>query len=209
MRRILSIAVLAAAVAGCASPSPTAPAAQPAAPLTPTASTQAPAAEVTPRPLVADPARIRIPAIGVNAKIITVGLEKVRAGDGFHYPMETPPFGLAGWYQPKEAKKPLPRPGEPGAAVIVAHVDGEGRADVFAKLGQLDKGEKILVTDKQGKTHAFVATDKEQIAKTALPAEKIWVKTDKPVLRLITCGGTFDRASGHYDSNVIVYARAA
>jgi hypothetical protein len=39
--------------------------------------------------------------------------------------------------------------------------------------------------------------------------ERIWNRTSQPVLRLITCGGSFDRSTGHYRDNVIVYARPA
>ncbi|SDK96237.1 Sortase family protein [Nonomuraea maritima] len=185
MRRILAVTVLVVAIAACGdSPPSSAPSA---------VATDTPVAAVTPRPAVADPARIRIPAIGVDAPLVRLGL----AGDGS---MQTPDFGKAGWY------KEGPRPGEPGPAVIAAHVDGKSGPDVFAKLGRLRKGAKIVVVDKSGQTHQFVAGKTQQSAKTALPTEEIWGETAKPALRLITCGGTFDRASGHYDSNVIVWA---
>jgi hypothetical protein len=35
----------------------------------------------------------------------------------------------------------------------------------------------------------------------------VYGPTPDPELRLVTCGGTFDAASGHYADNVIVYAR--
>ena len=49
----------------------------------------------------------------------------------------------------------------------------------------------------------------ERQPKQALPTARIWDHTRRPVLRLITCGGSFDRASGHYRDNVIVYASLA
>jgi sortase (surface protein transpeptidase) len=145
---------------------------------------------------VADPERIRIPSIGVDASIVRVGLKA--NGD-----METPSFGKAGWYTKG------PRPGQDGPAVVVAHVDSKSGPDVFAKLKQLKRGGKIAITDKQGKTHTFVAQRQQQTDKTALPVKAIWGKTAGPALRLITCGGDFDKASGHYVSNVIVWADAA
>jgi sortase (surface protein transpeptidase) len=145
---------------------------------------------------VAEPSRIRIPSIGVDARIVKVGLKA--NGD-----METPAFGRAGWYTEG------PRPGQDGPAVVVAHVDSKSGPDVFAKLKQLKRGGTILVTDKQGKVHEFVAGRKQQTDKTALPVKAIWGETDGPALRLITCGGDFDKASGHYVSNVIVWADAA
>ncbi|WP_414637888.1 hypothetical protein [Actinophytocola sp.] len=39
-----------------------------------------------------------------------------------------------------------------------------------------------------------------------LPAARIWRPTPDPVLRLITCGGAFDRVARSYLDNVIGYA---
>lgn len=145
---------------------------------------------------VADPVRIRIKAIGVDAEIDRVGL----AEDGS---METPKFGRAGWYTEG------PRPGQDGPAVVVAHVDSKTGPDVFARLKSLRKGAKIQVTDKQGKTYEFVAVSKRQTDKDKLPTQAIWGPTNGPALRLITCGGSFDHSTGHYRENVTVFADKA
>lgn len=145
---------------------------------------------------VADPVRIRIKAIGVDAEIDRVGL----AEDGS---METPKFGRAGWYTEG------PRPGQDGPAVVVAHVDSKTGPDVFARLKSLRKGAKIQVTDKQGRVYEFVAVSKRQTDKNKLPTQAIWGPTNGPALRLITCGGSFDHATGHYRENVTVFADKA
>jgi hypothetical protein len=145
---------------------------------------------------VADPERIRIKAIGVDAPIDRVGL----AEDGS---METPKFGRAGWYTEG------PRPGQDGPAVVVAHVDSKTGPDVFARLKELKRGAKIQITDKQGKTYEFVARSKRQTDKDKLPTQAIWGPTDGPALRLITCGGSFDHATGHYRANITVFADKA
>ena len=145
---------------------------------------------------VADPVRIRIKAIGVDAEIDRVGL----ASDGS---METPKFGRAGWYVEG------PKPGQDGPAVVVAHVDSKTGPDVFARLKSLPKGAKIQVTDKQGRVYEFVARSKRQTDKDKLPTQAIWGPTDGPALRLITCGGPFDRRSGHYVANITVFADKA
>jgi sortase (surface protein transpeptidase) len=92
--------------------------------------------------------------------------------------------------------------------VIAAHVDSKSGPDVFARLRELRAGARVVVTDKDGREHTFVVERKRQTAKTALPAKEIWGKTDGPALRLITCGGAFDKSSGHYVANVIVWATA-
>ena len=147
-----------------------------------------------PQPLdPGDPVRVTISAIGVDAPLVPVGLRS----DGA---METPDFGHAAWYQPG------PRPGEPGPAVLVAHVDArEQGPDVFFRLRDLRPGDRVTVhyTDS---ARTFTVTDTEQAAKTTLPTERIWPATTDPVLRLITCGGAFDRSAGSYLDNVIVYA---
>jgi sortase (surface protein transpeptidase) len=93
--------------------------------------------------------------------------------------------------------------------VIAAHVDSRSGPDVFARLKELRKGSKIQVTDKAGKTYTFVMERMKQAPKDQLDVEAIWGPTDGPALRLITCGGDFDKATSHYVANVIVWADAA
>jgi sortase (surface protein transpeptidase) len=141
---------------------------------------------------IADPARIVIPAIKVDAKVIQVGL--LDNGD-----MQVPSFGLAGWY------KLGPAPGAGGPAVIVAHVDSKKGPDVFYRLKELEPGDEVTVYGKDGDTATFAVDSREQQPKKELPADRIWNDTWEPVIRLITCGGDFDRDWGHYLANVIVY----
>jgi sortase (surface protein transpeptidase) len=141
---------------------------------------------------IPDPNRIFIPAIEVDAEVISVGL--LENGD-----MDVPPFGLAGWYNLG------PAPGAEGPAVIVAHVDTKKGPDVFYHLRELEPGDEILVYGEDGDVATFVVDSKEQQLKSELPTDRIWNDTWQPVIRLITCGGEFDRDWGHYLSNVIVY----
>lgn len=143
-----------------------------------------------------NPIRLEIPAIEVDAELVAVGL--LDNGD-----MEVPAFGLAGWYQPG------PVPGGNGPAVLVAHVDTKKGPDVFYRLKELKAGDEVLVYGRDGDVARFAVDSMEQQPKTELPVERIWNDTWEPVIRLITCGGDFDRASGHYLSNVIVYGHLA
>ena len=144
---------------------------------------------------VATPVRVVIPAIDVDADLVAVGLNPDRS-------MEVPEFGEAGWYEPG------PRPGEPGPAVIAAHVDSVSGPDVFYRLRELEPGDEITVEHADGGRSTFAVRDSEQQDKDALPVERIWNDTDDPVLRLITCGGAFNQERRSYESNVIVYAAA-
>lgn len=141
---------------------------------------------------VADPTRVVIAAIGVDATLTSVGLRD----DG---EMAVPDFGLAGWYDEG------PRPGEAGPAVVVAHVSSRKGPDVFERLDELRPGDRVVVERQDGTSATWAVTHSEQADKDDLPVDRIWGDTHRPVLRLITCGGTI-QADGHYDDNVIVYA---
>jgi sortase (surface protein transpeptidase) len=143
-----------------------------------------------------DPMRVIVPAIAVDAELVPLGLQPDHA-------MELPEFGTAGWYELG------PKPGEDGPAVIAAHLDDQEGPDVFYELEQLAPGDEIHVALADGTHASFVVEDMEFTRKEALPVERIWAPTDGPGLRLITCGGTFNRWTGHYESNLIVYATAA
>lgn len=139
------------------------------------------------------PSTLAIPAIGVRAPIVGVGRKQNGA-------MQTPDPGQVGWYQPG------PRPGNPGPAVLVGHVDTHTGPDVFYRLGQLRPGDEILIGRADGTTIRFLVGRLERHPKTELPTGRIWTKAKRPLLRLITCTGSFDHASGHYRDNLILYA---
>jgi hypothetical protein len=142
---------------------------------------------------VRDPNRIVIPAIDVDAVVVPVGL--LATGD-----METPPWGIAGWYSLG------PAPGEPGPAVVLAHVDSVHGRDVFYDLKKLEPGDEVFVYGSDGSDPAvFLVDSVETQLKAELPRERIWFYSEDPLIRLITCGGKYDRKWGHYLANVIVY----
>lgn len=172
-----------AIVGGCAS----VPAADPTLPQK-TAPVSVPAGQID----IGEPTRVEIPAIGVDAVLEGVGLNP----DGS---MHIPDFGDAGWYDLG------PRPGAPGPAVLVGHVTSPAGADVFARLHELDPGDRVTVRGTDGAS-TFVVEGSEQVPKEQLPYDRIWTDTEEPVLRLITCGGELDRQLGGYPDNTIVYA---
>jgi sortase (surface protein transpeptidase) len=101
------------------------------------------------------------------------------------------------------------KPGKKGTAVIVGHVDSQRGPAVFKRLGALSNGDRIKVVHNDGSRAAFVVTGRERVAKNSFPRDRVYADTRDPTVRLITCGGEFDEASGHYKDNVIVYGRAA
>lgn len=140
----------------------------------------------------AAPATITIPAIGVQAPIVGVGLQ----ADGA---MQVPEPDQVGWY------KLGPRPGDGGPAVLVGHVYYR-RPAVFYHLRELRPGDEILIGQHGGTTTRFLVGRLERHPKTDLPTKRIWTTAKRPLLRLITCDGIYDRTTGHYRENLIVYA---
>jgi hypothetical protein len=137
---------------------------------------------------------ILIPAIGVEASVIPLGL----APDGT---LEVPQdYGLAGWWTGG------PFPGEPGPAVVVGHVDSKAGPAVFYRLRSLRPGDPILVWRPGAERARFVVESTLWVAKSAFPTRRVYGSVAGPALRLITCGGAFDRATGHYLDNLIVFA---
>ncbi|MGO1055930.1 class F sortase [Crossiella sp. CA198] len=143
-----------------------------------------------------DPVSIEIPKIGARSSLSKLGLNK----DGT---VQVPPVSQpmqAGWY----AKGPTP--GEQGPAVILGHIDGAKKPGIFYKLRELKPGDEILVKRADGSTAKFVVRRSAQVPKSDFPTDEVYGNTTSPELRLITCGGSFDRAAGSYRDNTIVYA---
>lgn len=145
---------------------------------------------------VAPPVAVAAPSVGLVAPLVPVG----KTVDGA---LAVPEFGTAGWYRHGV------RPGAVGAAVLAGHVDSTTGPDVFFPLRRLEVGDAVLVHLADGMTSTFVVEDVEVTDKDALPVDRIFDQPRSAELRLITCGGAFDRASGTYESNVIVYATLA
>jgi Sortase domain len=143
------------------------------------------------------PVRLRIPAIGVDTGLIALGL----LPDGS---LEVPPDGMtAGWYTGS------PTPGDPGPAVLAAHVDWKGAEGVFHDLRDLRPGAEVSVDRRDGSTARFTIARVAQYPKDRFPTDDVYGDVDSPQLRLITCGGDFDRGVRSYRDNIVVYAEPA
>jgi sortase (surface protein transpeptidase) len=140
------------------------------------------------------PASLQIPAIDVDTRLVGLGLE---ADKTMAVPWES---GVAGWYRYG------PTPGERGPAVITGHVDWQDSAGVFHDLRTLKPGDELTVGRRDGTAAEFRVDRVEQYAKAAFPTEEVFGNLNHAGLRLITCGGAFDRATLNYQDNVVVYA---
>jgi sortase (surface protein transpeptidase) len=143
------------------------------------------------------PVRVEIPAIGVSSTLVRLGLNP----DGT---MQVPDdYGRAGWFTGG------PAPGDVGPAVIAGHVDSRNGPAIFYRLRDLRSGDAIRIIRADGTTARFVADDVVRYPKRAFPTQAVFGPVPDPVLRLITCGGRFDRSRRSYDDNLIVTAHLA
>ncbi len=153
------------------------------------------AASVGPVLSASTPTRVSIPSIGVDSSLMGLG----QNADGT---VEVPPLGNtpAGWYRES------PTPGEVGPAVLLGHVDSGAGPAVFFRLGEVAPGDEVSVIREDGTVAVFAVERVEQYGKADFPSLTVYGNTDNAQLRLITCGGVFDRSVGHYVDNIVVYA---
>ena len=140
------------------------------------------------------PVRLQIPAIGVSTPLVKL----CRLPDGS---LEVPKdWNTAGWYDQG------PRPGQPGPAVILGHVDSKAGPAVFYQLRALRPGDTVRVGLADGRILVFQVQRLQRYPKDEFPTEAVYFPTLNRELRLITCGGEFDYGRHSYLDNIVVYA---
>jgi len=143
---------------------------------------------------VADPVSLTIPVIAVRTRLIHLGLTASGA-------LQVPPTAaVAGWYTGSSA------PGAIGPAIIDGHIDSLQEPGIFFRLIELRPGDRVYVRRADGTLVVFRVVKVQTYLKDHFPTAAVYGPTPDAELRLITCGGAFDSASGHYLSNVVVYA---
>ncbi|GHE84119.1 class F sortase [Streptomyces longispororuber] len=141
------------------------------------------------------PDRVRIPAIGVDAPLMGLGL--TRQGS-----LDVPPprhKNLAGWYEAGTT------PGERGTAVMAGHVDNADGPAVFYRLGALRRNQVIEVERRDGGVALFSVDAVEVYDAARFPDRKVYGAAARAELRVITCGGAYSKRTG-YQGNVVVFA---
>jgi sortase family protein len=140
------------------------------------------------------PLAVSIPRIDTRSRLVKLRLDDEGA-------MTTPAPPVAGWFTGGAT------PGALGPAVIAGHVTWDGAPAVFRRLGDMRRGDRVLVTRADGRTAVFRVSRVARFAKSRFPTEAVYGPIDHAGLRLITCGGTYDAAARRYLDNVIVFAR--
>jgi hypothetical protein len=140
------------------------------------------------------PVRLEVPAIGLSSPLVRLGLNR----DGT---MQVPDdFQVPGWFTGG------PQPGQLGPAVIAGHVDSRTGPAVFYRLRDLRPGDQVRIVRADGLVVRFEVEALASYPKQALPDDQVYGATTAPVLRLITCAGSFDRARRSYRENLVVSA---
>lgn len=149
---------------------------------------------VSPR-VAAPPVELSIPKLEVATRL--VGLRIARDGT-LGVPTD---FARAGWWSQG------PAPGDAAPAIIAGHVDDQSGPAVFARLDELTAGDPLTVRRADGTIATFEVRQVHRYAKRDFPTRLVYEGTPgEASLRLITCGGAFDRESGHYRDNTVVFA---
>lgn len=145
------------------------------------------------------PRFVNIPKFNLSARVKAMGVDannKLIAPGNVHD---------AGWFQ-NSAK-----PGAIGGATLLdGHVSGWTTKGVFYRLKDLVPGDTITVERGDGKVFSYRVVKSQAFDKNAVDMNSAMepINKSKTGLNLITCSGTYDRASDDYTQRLIVYAEA-
>ncbi|MEV6566595.1 class F sortase [Streptomyces kronopolitis] len=142
------------------------------------------------------PKRVSIPNIAVDAPFTELTL-------GPTGQLNAPPPGdrnLVGWYKDGAS------PGERGSAIIAGHVDTKTGPAVFLQLESLKPGALINITREDGVIATFKVDSVETFSKSNFPNDRVYADAPTAQLRVITCGGAYDRKVRDYVDNIVVFA---
>ncbi|MCF3962401.1 class F sortase [Streptomyces fuscigenes] len=145
------------------------------------------------------PTRLQIPSIAVDAPFTTLNLDAT----GKLNPPPANDKNLVGWYEGGVT------PGENGTSIVAGHVDTKTGPAVFLLLDDLRAGSTVDITRQDGIVATFTVDSVETFSKADFPDERVYGKSTTPQLRLITCGGSYNRQVKDYTDNVVVFAHLA
>jgi len=145
---------------------------------------------------VKSPVRLYIPKLEIDADIESVGLDQEKR-------MDVPKEDMnVAWYNLGA------KPGEVGSAVLAGHMDtATGKPAVFYEIKNLEIGDELMVSDRDGSAYWFKVTDKRTYKDADFPIPLVFERNDLARLNLITCAGRFDQGSRNYSDRLVVFTR--
>jgi hypothetical protein len=155
--------------------------------------------------------RVIIPSIGANAPLVPEGASGPDGG-AFDVPNSVHVVGWwdGQWQSPNGlVSEKVARPGDPGVALLAGHIDSaaQGHGALYY-LQQIKTGAVVTVYGASGSVTKWKVTRLQVVSKDALPTS-LFVNTGPPRLAVVSCGGPFDSATGHYVDNIIAWATPA
>ncbi|NEA63246.1 class F sortase [Streptomyces sp. SID12488] len=141
------------------------------------------------------PSRLTLPYLDVEAPVVDLRLDR-------HGQLTAPPdddSNLVGWYADG------PSPGENGTVIVVGHRDTRAGPAVFVGLDEVTPGRRVELRRADGHTAVYTVYAVKTYDKAGFPSREVYGARARPELRLITCGGDYDRRTG-YTGNIVVYA---
>jgi len=137
--------------------------------------------------------RLRVPALGVDAQVISLGF----TADG---QLDVPRDGTSvGWYEISA------QPGAPGNTLLGGHFDWGGSAAVFWRLSNLEAGDQIVL-DNGSSELVYEVSETTAVSWDHPVAEILATEGTGSSLTLFTCGGSFDRSRSGYDQRSVIRA---
>ncbi|MFI2104389.1 class F sortase [Isoptericola sp. NPDC019693] len=148
-----------------------------------------------PAPPPAAPTRVEVPALDLDVRVRAVGVDEQGR-------MDLPGSAdVAGWYRFGSAPASTA-----GATVVAAHVDDEDSVGPFARLVAAEPGTTVRVRTSDGATHTYTVERSESTAKADVATDRLFDRSGRPRLLLVTCGGRWDADARSYTDNVVVTA---
>ncbi|MBI4136680.1 class F sortase [Candidatus Roizmanbacteria bacterium] len=152
---------------------------------------------ITSAPIVTLPIRLIIPKLGVDTVIEHVGLAP---DDRMDVPKNA---DQVAWYNLG------PKPGEAGSAVIAGHLDKPGGTPaVFYRLNELQSGDELIIMSQDMTQQTFRVVNTEVFDDATFPIDLVFGGTERRMLNLITCAGTFNRDTRLYSDRTVVFTEA-
>jgi sortase A len=143
------------------------------------------------------PARLRVPSLGVNASVESVG---TRADGTMGTPRD---FDDVSWWSLGA------KPGGQGSAVFAGHVNNAlMKTGVFQHLSQIKKGDYVTVEDVAGRSLVYRVSSISEYPANA-STEELFATDGVEQVVLITCDGEWVPAARTFDKRLVVIAKPA
>ncbi|MDR3642830.1 MAG: sortase [Candidatus Doudnabacteria bacterium] len=140
-----------------------------------------------------DPSLLSIPSLKLSAPFEPLGLNP-------DHTIAVPKNNMGvGWFVYGA------KPGQNGAAIIVGHLDSASGPAIFASLQYIKPGDKIFITRADGSVVTYRVDSLAKFPQNRFPTQAIYGAISYPGLRIITCSGTWNKTSGHYSDNLVVF----